>query len=44
MGIDLSAFRRVRHDLGAVSAVEFDAERAVLLSMNDRCHLPSDNR
>lgn len=44
MGIDLSNFRRVRHDLGAVSVVGFDAERAVLLSMNDRCHLPSKRR
>ena len=44
MGIDLSDFRRVRHDLGAVSVVELDAERAVLVSMNDRCHLPSDHR
>ena len=41
MGIDLSAFRRVRHDLGAVSIMELNAERAVLLSMNDRCHLDS---
>jgi probable phosphoglycerate mutase len=41
MGIDLSNFRRVRQDLGAVSVVELDAERSVLISMNDRCHLPS---
>lgn len=42
MGIDLSGFRRLRHDLGAVSIVEFNDERTFLLSMNDRCHLPSD--
>jgi probable phosphoglycerate mutase len=41
MGMDLSDFRRVRQDLGAVSVVELDAERSVLVSMNDRCHLPS---
>jgi len=44
MGMDLSGFRRVRHDLGAVSVVQFDAERTVLLGMNDRCHLPAKPR
>ena len=40
MGIDLSNFRRVKHDLAAVSEIRMEAERAVLLRMNDRCHLP----
>ena len=41
MGIELSDFRRVRQDLGAVSVVELDTDRSVLISMNDRCHLPT---
>ncbi len=44
MGIDLSDFRRVRQDLGAVSVMELDAARSVLVSMNDRCHLPTEQR
>ena len=44
MGIDLSHFRRVRQDLAAVSEIRMDAEQAVVLRMNDRCHLPSEQR
>ncbi len=44
MGIDLSHFRRVKHDLAAVSEIRLEAERAVLIRMNDRCHLPSEQR
>lgn len=44
MGIDLSHFRRVRQDLAAVSEIRMDAEQGVLLRMNDRCHLPSEQR
>ncbi len=42
MGIDLSAFRRVRHDLAAVSEIRLEADRATLVRMNDRCHLPNE--
>ncbi len=44
MGIDLSHFRRVKHDLAAVSEIRMEAERAVLVRMNDRCHLPAKRR
>ncbi len=44
MGIDLSHFRRVKQDLAAVSEIQLEAERAVLLRMNDRCHLLTDQR
>ncbi len=42
MGIDLSHFRRVKHDLAAVSEIRLEADRAVLIRMNDRCHLPTE--
>ena len=38
-GIDLSDFRRVKHDLAAVSEIRLEAGQAVLVRMNDRCHL-----
>lgn len=44
MGIDLSHFRRVKHDLAAVSEIRLEAGRAVLIRMNDRCHLPAEGR
>ncbi len=44
MGIDLSHFRRVKHDLAAVSEIRLEADQAVLVRMNDRCHLPSERR
>ena len=44
MGIDLSSFRRVKQDLAAVSEIQLEPDRAVLLKMNDRCHLPTEHR
>jgi len=32
-------FRRLRHDLAAVSLIELTAERSAVLLLNDRCHL-----
>jgi broad specificity phosphatase PhoE len=37
--LPLGQFRRLRHDLGAVSLIELTAERGTLLLLNDRCHL-----
>jgi len=39
LGLPLAQFRRLRHDLGAVSVLELSAERQMVLSINDRCHL-----
>ena len=37
--LPLARFRRLKHDLAAVSIVEVANERQVVLSLNDRCHL-----
>ena len=37
--LPLSRFRRLRHDLGALSLLDLTAERQSVLSINDRCHL-----
>ena len=39
LGLPLAQFRRLRHDLAAVSLVELTPEREILLALNDRCHL-----
>ena len=39
LGLPLAQFRRLRHDLGAVSALELTPERQAVLRLNDRCHL-----
>ena len=39
LGLPLAQFRRLRHDLGAVSVLELSAERQAVLRLNDRCHL-----
>ena len=38
--VPLARFRRLRHDLGAVSCLELAPDRATVVSMNDGCHLP----
>jgi len=40
LDLPLSRFRRLRQDLASVSVVELTPERAMLVSMNDGCHLP----
>jgi probable phosphoglycerate mutase len=39
MQVPLQRFRALRQDLGAVSLLELTADRCVVVSMNDRCHL-----
>ncbi|MEX0786511.1 MAG: histidine phosphatase family protein [Dehalococcoidia bacterium] len=39
LGLPLGQFRRLRHDLGAVSLVDLTDERETVLALNDRCHL-----
>lgn len=37
--LPLARFRRLRHDLGALSVLELKGERQSVLTINDRCHL-----
>ncbi len=37
--LPLARFRRLRHDLAAVSVLELTSERRTVLLLNDRCHL-----
>jgi probable phosphoglycerate mutase len=37
--LPLSRFRKLRHDLAALSVLELTAERQAVLTLNDRCHL-----
>ena len=39
LDLPLAHFRRLKHDLAAVSIVEVAKEHQVVLSLNDRCHL-----
>lgn len=39
LGVELSAFRRLRHAVAAVSAVEWDGKVWRVVKMNDTCHL-----
>ena len=41
LDIDLSRFRTLRHDLGAVSALDMTDARATAIVLNDTCHLES---
>ena len=42
LGIRLTQFRRLRHSLAAISVVDFLPARALLIRMNDTCHLEAD--
>jgi broad specificity phosphatase PhoE len=42
LGLPLASFRRLRHDLAAKAVLEFRGERAVVISMNDTCHLEAE--
>jgi len=39
LGLDLSYCRRLRLDVASMCTLEFNPERAVLVSFNDTCHL-----
>lgn len=39
LGLDLAKFRRLKHEVAAVSVIEFAGERTTVVSINDRCHL-----
>ena len=42
LGLPLANFRRLRHDLAAVSVLELTRERQAILALNDRCHLRAE--
>jgi broad specificity phosphatase PhoE len=39
LGLELSAFRRLRHAVGAISVLEIRANGARVRRLNDVCHL-----
>lgn len=39
LGLELAHFRRLKHEVAAISIIEFTGDRTTVLSMNDRCHL-----
>jgi len=39
LGLDLGQFRRLHHDIAAISILELRPDRSILLSLNDTCHL-----
>jgi len=39
LGLELSQFRRLRHAVAAVSVIDFTPKRALVVRMNDTCHL-----
>ncbi|MDZ4278951.1 MAG: histidine phosphatase family protein, partial [Dehalococcoidia bacterium] len=43
LDLPLARFRRLRHDLAAVSVLELTAERQVLVALNDRSHLRAED-
>lgn len=43
LGLPLAQFRHLRHDLAALSIVDLTPERQVLLALNDRCHLQTED-
>jgi broad specificity phosphatase PhoE len=44
LGLPLSQFRRLRHEVAALSAIELAGELLAVLVMNDRCHLSEEGR
>jgi broad specificity phosphatase PhoE len=39
LGLELSAFRRVRHSVAAISVIDVTGDKTQLARMNDTCHL-----
>ena len=44
LGLDLSECRRMRLDLGSMCTLDFNPSRAVLVSLNETCHLRERSR
>jgi broad specificity phosphatase PhoE len=42
LGLPLASFRRLRHDLGAKAVLEVRDDRAIVISLNDTCHLEAE--
>lgn len=42
LGLPLASFRRLRHDLAAKAVLELRDDRAVVISLNDTCHLEAE--
>ena len=42
LGLPLASFRRLRHDLAAKAVLELRNDRAVVISLNDTCHLEAE--
>jgi broad specificity phosphatase PhoE len=42
LGLPLASFRRLRHDLGARALLDIREDRAVVVSLNDTCHLEAE--
>jgi broad specificity phosphatase PhoE len=42
LGLPLSSFRRLRHDLAAKAVLEVRDDRAIVISLNDTCHLEAE--
>ena len=42
LGLPLASFRRLRHDLGAKAILEVRDDRAIVISLNDTCHLEAE--
>ncbi len=43
LGVDLSNFRRLRHGVGAISVLDFRADRVRVRRLNDMCHLAAED-
>jgi broad specificity phosphatase PhoE len=43
LGLDLAAFRSLRHSIGAISVLDVRPEHARVVRMNDTCHLDDAN-
>jgi len=43
LGLELTSFRKIRQDLGAISILEINDRGPVLITMNDRCHWAEDD-
>jgi broad specificity phosphatase PhoE len=42
LGLPLASFRRLRHDLAAKAVLEVRDDRAIVISLNDTCHLEAE--
>jgi hypothetical protein len=42
LGLPLASFRRLRHDLAAKAVLELREDRAIVISLNDTCHLEAE--